>query len=116
MLMLLVEQARRNAISREFLGEPQPGDLVVEVSKFSIDPDAIGWLLGTGEAPYNDDGTGPTRIVSDIVPLSGAAGLKGRPYQRWENAEFVKVQTRLQIKTPPEVLELVEQYREVINS
>jgi hypothetical protein len=109
-LRLLVVMARAAALAPYVGGEesePQIGDLVVEVSHQTrdIDPDAIGWLVGHGSAPYREDGTGPAREVWDILPLSGR-GQKRYPertavdrsamaiddtYQRWENAEFRKV-------------------------
>lgn len=67
----------------------KPGELVVEVSKFNIDPDAIGWLVNHGRAPYAEDGSGPTREIWDLIPLSGARGSYEGGAQRWENAEFV---------------------------
>lgn len=80
---------------------PQPGDLVVEDSWMgSPDPDAIGWLIGHGEAPYGVDdpldGSVPMREVWDVAPLNPAAKTQyvaddGRAYQRWENARFRKV-------------------------
>lgn len=77
---------------------PVPGDLVVEVTRFDTDPDAIGWLVGHDDAPYNADdpldGSVPMREVWDIRPLNPDAKLQtigGEQVQRWENAEFVKV-------------------------
>jgi hypothetical protein len=89
--------------------DPSPGDLVVEVSHRGrhLDPDAIGWLIDHGQAAYREDGTGPTREVWDILPLSGRGqtrypepgAVEGAPSavaidemtQRWENAEFRRV-------------------------
>jgi hypothetical protein len=72
--------------------DPQPGDLVVEITKRPIDPDAIGWLVGHDDAPYHEDdpldGSVPMREVWDVRPLSGRH-QPGRDYQRWENAQFV---------------------------
>lgn len=89
--------------------EPEPGDLVIETTwlRRQPDPDAIGWLVAHGEAPYAEDGTGPTREVWDITPLSGAVGVgsAGELYQRWENASFVKVPDRLVVRlglVPPD--------------
>jgi hypothetical protein len=51
LLKMLVKFARRpSAIGHD----PQPGDLVVEVTKMQPpwDPDAIGWLVGHDWAPY----------------------------------------------------------------
>jgi hypothetical protein len=78
---------------------PNPGDLVVEVTRMRMDPDAIGWLIAHGQAPWFAgtkvadgilDGVGPMREVWDIEPLSGRGPLHGpwRP-QRWENAQFM---------------------------
>lgn len=99
-LRLLVVAVRAAALAphltaqaREADIDPVPGDLVVETSSLQIrnpDPDAIGWLIAHGEAPYNEDGTGPTREVWDILPLSGRT-QKDWGYQRWENADFRKV-------------------------
>jgi hypothetical protein len=94
LLALAVALSRPHAYLRD---DPEPGDLVVETSwmRRGPDPDAIGWLVSHGEAAYADDGSGPTREVWDVTPLSGAPGLDGRPYQRWENAQFRKVRTEL---------------------
>lgn len=75
---------------------PAPGDLVVETSWIHRpDPDAIGWLVGYGQAPYGrddpTDGSVPMREVWDVRPLSDAKGLEGNDVQRWENARFMKV-------------------------
>jgi hypothetical protein len=80
------------ALAREENVEPQPGDLVVETSSAQVhpDPDAIGWLVDHGDAPYKEDGTGPRREVWDILPLSGRT-QKDWGYQRWENADFRRV-------------------------
>jgi len=79
------------AIARETRStkHARPGDLVVEISKWGIDPDAIGWLIAHGRAPYERDAPvgSPTREVWDIVPCSDAGG----PTMRWENAEFVSL-------------------------
>lgn len=83
-LKLAVHAARRLSLNER---EPQPGDLVVETTLFRLDPDAIGWLVDHGEAAYAEDGTGPTREVWDIAPLSGRH-QEGRTWQRWENADF----------------------------
>lgn len=76
----------RVAFQRGETRTPEVGDLVFDPSVRS-DPDSIGWLVARGEAATDDDGTGETREVWDIWPLSGATGENGRP-QRWENAEF----------------------------
>lgn len=64
------------------------------------DPDAIGWLVGHGMAPYDVDdpldGSVPMREVWDVTPLNPSAKTQytdesGQPYQRWENARFRKV-------------------------
>jgi hypothetical protein len=99
-LRLLVVATRAAALAphltpaaREEDIEPEPGDLVVEASSLQIrdpDPDAIGWLVGHGDAPYSEDGAGPMREVWDILPLSGRT-QKDWGYQRWENADFRRV-------------------------
>lgn len=107
LLTLLVEQARgARLLTPAPIPPPEPGDLVIEITKFRYDPDAIGWLIGHGEAPYNEDGTGPVREIWDVVPLSGAKG-KTKPYQRWENAQFAKVATQLEFPPPPDVAQLI---------
>lgn len=81
---------------------PEPGDLVVECSWFTNgpDPDAIGWLVAHGDAPYGVDdpldGSVPMREIWDVAPLNPSAKVQytdtdGRGYQRWENARFCKV-------------------------
>ena len=69
----------------------RPGDLVVEISKYDTDPDAIGWLVAHGRAPYEVDAPpgSPTREVWDVVPLSDCTTDAGGPTKRWENADFV---------------------------
>lgn len=91
-----VEEALRLAVALArctLEPDPEPGDLVVERASFRrrLDPDAIGWLVAHGEAAYREDGKGPTRDVWDVTPLTGNPGINGHPYQRWENAEFLKV-------------------------
>lgn len=90
--------------------DPQPGDLVVQTTGFGpSDPDGIGWLDYHGEAPYSplanlNDPNVDTREVWDVVPLSGARGLGGERWQRWENADFKKVPDSLVKRlgwTPP---------------
>lgn len=87
-LVLLARQATPGRVSFD----PQPGDLVVEITKRGIDPDAIGWLVGHDDAPYHEDdpldGSVPMREVWDVRPLSGRT-QEGKDYQRWENAQFV---------------------------
>lgn len=80
----------------DYSRDPEDGDLVVEVSSMSkaVDPDAIGILVGQGEATWRTDNTGPTRHVYDVQPLSGRR-QEGLDYQRWENAKFVPVTTRV---------------------
>lgn len=74
--------------------EPQPGDLCVEVTGWrrSVDPDAIGYLVGHGPAPYHEDdpldGSVPMREVWDMRPLNSNARLQEWGGQRWENAQF----------------------------
>lgn len=95
-LRMLVAAARRAAVA-ESVG-PEPGDLVVEITRFDTDPDAIGWLIGHDDAPYNADdpldGSVPMREVWDIRPLNPAAKLQTigeEQVQRWENATFLRV-------------------------
>lgn len=94
LLKLIVELARTASLfDKGYSQDPKPGDLVVEVTTFrDRDPDAIGWLVGHGDAPYNvddpDDGSVPMREVWDIVPLCSEAVLNDRGEQRWENATF----------------------------
>lgn len=84
--------------------EPEPGDLVVEMSMFGLDPDAIGLLVGHGSAPWDENAApgAPEREVWDIRPLNPRAktGTKGaeKGVQRWENARFLRV------PVPPAVL------------
>lgn len=92
-LSLAVLAARTATARRGDGGEPEPGDLVVEVTRLAsrVDPDAIGYLVGHDDAPYSEgdptDGSVPMREVWDIRPLSGRH-RKGRGWQRWEDAEF----------------------------
>lgn len=93
--MITLEQALQLAVvlgRTSLQPDPQPGALVVETSsglfRSRVDPDAIGWLVGHGPAPYSHDGTGPQRDVWDVTPLTGAKGAHTDLYQRWENAEF----------------------------
>jgi hypothetical protein len=115
-LRLLVVAARAAALAphltpmaREEDIPPEPGDLVVETSSAQVrhpDPDAIGWLVGHGDAPYSEDGTGPKREVWDILPLSGRT-QKDWGFQRWENADFRRVPKPLVERAglqPPRVL------------
>lgn len=73
--------------------EPKPGDLVVETTGMGrpLDPQAIGWLVAHGDAPYGEDdptdGSVPMREVWDVLPLDPNVVLP-RGYQRWENATF----------------------------
>lgn len=93
LLKLLVRLARY-AVEQD---QPVSGDLVVEVSMFRHDPDAIGWLIGHDQAPYEEgeptDGSVPMREVWDIIPLRGLSTEQEQRqgYQRWENAEFRKL-------------------------
>lgn len=99
-LRLLVVAARAAALAPHLTAmaleediEPKPGDLVVEASSAQVrhpDPDAIGWLVGHGDASYQEDGVGPKREVWDILPLSGRT-QNDWDYQRWENADFRRV-------------------------
>jgi hypothetical protein len=68
----------------------RPGDLIVEISRYEIDPDGIGWLVNHGRAPYEADAPpgATTREVWDMTPLSGRTGQNGGEV-RWENADFV---------------------------
>lgn len=108
--MITLEQALQLAVvlgRTSLQPDPQPGGLVVEVSSWQgrLDPDAIGWLVGHGQARYSDNVFSPQREVWDVTPLTwmavggewhsvSADGLEmcdppeEKPYQRWENAEF----------------------------
>lgn len=109
-LTLMVECVGRLA-RRE---DPQPGDLVVEVTHRSLgDPDAIGWLIAHDVAPYGaddpSDGSAPMREVWDIRPLNPHAQLQtigGTQLQRWENALFIKVPDTLQARIMETIGEL----------
>lgn len=99
-LFRLLVSVAREAVLLPNQPEPKEGDLVVEVSKFGLtDPDAIGWLLGHGEAAYAEDNTGPSREVWDIVPLRGLLTdqSRARGFVRWENAEFRVVPASLDV-------------------
>lgn len=89
-LKLLVRLARELHLGGR-TRHARPGDLVIEISKFDTDPDAIGWLVAHGRAPYERDAPpgAPTREVWDVAPLSGYTTDAGGPTKRWENAEFV---------------------------
>jgi len=106
LLSALVAACGRASIHAE---QAEPGDLVVEVTSMSLVPDSdgIGWLVAHGDAPYAEDGTGPTRDVWDIVPLRGLPVGRQRElgYQRWENARFSKA--------PRRVAMILERYRPV---
>lgn len=98
-LRLTVELARKLALRAGRMNDnPQPGDLVVEMTKRPADPDAIGYLEYHGQAPYAPgdpaDGSAPMREVWDIFPLNPDAELQpigDVQVQRWENAQFVVV-------------------------
>lgn len=79
----------------DFNTEPRRGELVVEVTRRDIDPDAIGYLVGHADAPWNRDdpldGSVPMREVYDILPLNPEAILDEYGTQRWENAMFKPV-------------------------
>lgn len=96
-LRALVVLARNSTPGRVDF-DPKPGALVVEITKRTVDPDAIGWLVGHDDAPYHEDdpldGSVPMREVWDIRPLSGRL-QPGRDYQRWENAQFVGLPERV---------------------
>lgn len=67
------------------------GMLVRETTHRRPDPDAIAWMVCEGPAHYREDNTGPTRLVQDVVPVTGKTVRDlgyGIPVQRWENAEF----------------------------
>ncbi len=49
LIVRLAQMAHRGGLCRVNL---KPGDLVVEISRFHLDPDAIGWLIAHGRAPY----------------------------------------------------------------
>lgn len=109
MMKLLVACARD--ASMETVGQTaERGDLVVEVTRMSIDIDidSIGWLVGEGQAAYREDGLGPTRHVWDILPLNPGARLNALGVQRWENASFRAIPKRMVERAglkAPEVLE-----------
>lgn len=94
----MVAMGRKLALAKAMVlngsEEPQPGDLVVETTSMTLDPDAIGWLVGHDDAPYREDdpldGSVPMREVWDVRPLSDRT-QQGRDFQRWENAEFAKL-------------------------
>ena len=70
----------------EDMTNPQPGDLVLEVSRLRqapFDPDCLGRLVRV----ESDEVRG---AVWFVVPL---AGMKAGQEVRWENADFVKVLT-----------------------
>lgn len=71
-------------------GTPEPGDLVIEITGHKQDDDSLGYLLGHGQATYREDNRGARREVWDVVPLSLDRGRNLLPYQRWENAQFVR--------------------------
>jgi hypothetical protein len=101
-LRLTVELARKLVLcAGQYNDDPQPGDLVVEITKRPDDPDAIGYLEYHGDAPYAPgdptDGSVPMREVWDIRPLNPEARTQiigGERVQRWENAEFVSLPVR----------------------
>lgn len=88
-ILLMLVRLGREAHHGGRCRHARSGDLVVEISKFDIDPDAIGWLVAHGRAPYELDAPpgAPTREVWDILPLSGRKGSDRAV--RWENADFV---------------------------
>lgn len=86
-IIALAREVPRSALR----SDPKLGDLVIEPSMFRLgDEDAIGWLVAHDQAPYNEDGTGETREVWHVVPLSGPIrnSRYGDGANRWENAEF----------------------------
>lgn len=89
-LVMIIRLAREAHHGGRCRVRTKPGDLVVEISKYDIDPDMIGWLVAHGRAPYERDAAAgaPTREVWDIRPLSGRVSAEGGPV-RWENADFV---------------------------
>lgn len=107
-LCLSVELARKLVLcAGQYNDNPQPGDLVVEITKRPDDPDAIGYLEYHGDAPYGPDdpmdGSVPMREVWDIYPLNPEAKLQtigGERVQRWENAQFVTVPAGRQRRKP----------------
>jgi hypothetical protein len=98
-LRLIVALARRVAITTRNPEPPKPGELVIEVTAFRADPNAIGVLVGHDVAPYHPgdptDGTVPMREVWDIIPLSGEVNPE-TGFARWENAEFVALPESVQ--------------------
>ena len=77
--------------------DPQLGDLVIDPLAITFNPEAIGWLVAHDEAPYNEDGSGETREVWHVVPLSGPVQTAryGDGAHRWENATFYALPDRL---------------------
>lgn len=75
--------------------EPLPGDLVVRADGFhDSDPDAIGWLVAHGNAPYYANGDGPIRDSWDVKALSGRVH-GGMLWLRWQDATFARVPSRV---------------------
>jgi hypothetical protein len=106
LLRALVYVLRRSPTFTD--GDPEPGDLVVEVSGLfkPADPHGIGWLVAHDDAPYHAedplDGSVPMREVWDVVSLHPDAPtqvINGQRVTRWENARFVAV------PLPPEILD-----------
>lgn len=72
MMSMLVAASRRSTFGN--FEPPGLGDLVVEVTNFRNDPDAIGWLV---------DRRGPVHSPTILVIRSLHDGVE----RRWENAE-----------------------------
>ena len=87
----------REVARDELRADPTPGDLVIDPLAIRFNSDAIGWLVAHDEAPYNEDGTGETREVWHVVPLSGPVphARYGDGAHRWENATFYALPDRL---------------------
>lgn len=95
------------------LRAPEPGELAVGMSVDRTDPDAIGIVEWHGFASFEDGG--PTvdfhdvrsnlqvmsmREVWDIRPLNPDATLNAHGVQRWENAEFLAVPSKVVVTVP----------------
>lgn len=96
LLSLIVGAARESAMHWQV---PQAGDLVVATLECPrpngvFDPNAIGYLVGHGDAPLNRDGTGPVREVWDVRALSDRTH-GGMLCLRWENVDFAVVSPRM---------------------
>lgn len=75
---------------RDRMRHPQPGDLVLEITRFgAFDPDGIGWLVSMAGDP-----AAPARVV--VEPLHRPGEEQG-----WQNAQFVALPvTRDRVSVP----------------